>query len=272
MNFSVLLSVYNKETPNNLDECLRSISLDQTLQPTEIILVKDGQLTTELNETISYWCDILHEKLVLINIPENVGLGNALNIGLESCSYEWIFRMDTDDICLPDRFEKQINFIKNNPEVSLFSGTIKEFDTVSSNFTNYKELPTTHENIIRYATWKNPFNHVAVAFKKSAIQKVGGYQHHLYMEDYNLWLRVLSAGFKSANLKDTLVLVRAGEDMIKRRKGKVYINSEWQLFKLKRSLGYQSTLSALFVFFVRSAPRLLPTFILTKVYSVLRSN
>ena len=268
--FSVLISIYKKEQPEYFDICMQSLWSDQTLKPNEIILVKDGPLTTELNELIKKWSLKLKDILVVIPLEQNVGLGIALNIGLSHCSNEWVFRMDTDDICTPDRFQKQVEFIQNNPEIDILSGRIIEFNGSIDNITGIKSVPLSHEEIFKFSKVRSPFNHVAVAYKKSIIQSVGGYQHHMYMEDYNLWLRVLAAGFKGANLKDTLVIVRAGENMVKRRRGKVYIESEWQLFKLKKQLNFQSTPKAFLIYMARSAPRLLPSSLLTKVYSKLR--
>lgn len=272
INFSILMSIYYKESPEYFETCMQSLWYEQFLKPNEIVLVKDGLLTEALEAVIEKWKAELKDILKIVQLEENVGLGNALNIGLTHCSNEWVFRMDTDDICTPDRFEKQISFIRKNPEISILSGQIKEFDGSLENITGIKAVPLSHDEILKFLRTRNPFNHMAIAYKKSVIESVGGYQHHLYMEDYNLWLRVLSAGFRSANLEDTLVLVRAGNDMVKRRKGKIYIDSEWQLFKLKTSLGYQPTPMALLIFTARSIPRLLPTSILTKVYSKLRSN
>lgn len=272
INFSILMSIYHKESPQYFEACMRSIWHEQSLKPNEIVLVKDGPLPAALEAIIEKWQSELNEVLVVVSLEKNVGLGKALNIGLSNCSNEWIFRMDTDDICVPDRFEKQINFIKTHPDISLLSGQIKEFDGSLENVTGIKSVPLTHNEILEFSKTRNPFNHMAIAYKKSVIESVGGYQHHIYMEDYNLWIRVLSAGFKSTNLEDILVLVRTGEDMIKRRKGEVYINSEWQLFNLKRNLSYQSTHKAILTLIIRSVPRLLPTSVLTKVYSKLRSN
>lgn len=111
---------------------------------------------------------------------------------------------------------------------------------------------------------------MTLAFKKEDILEVGGYQHHLYMEDYNLWLRVIAAGFKVANIDEPLVKVRAGDSIVSRRKGLSYIKSEYQLAKLKVNLGIVTPLSSVWIFFVRSFPRLLPTFILSKIYKRLR--
>jgi len=129
MNFSILLSLYIKENPTFLNECFKSIWLNQSIEPYEIVLVCDGPLTNELENLVYKWQKEIGSLLKIVRLKENVGLGNALNIGLRNCSNEWVFRMDTDDICTPDRFDKQIQFIKDNPDVVLFSGQILEFNT-----------------------------------------------------------------------------------------------------------------------------------------------
>lgn len=272
IRFSVLLSVYYKESPDFLSDCLKSIIELQSIKPNEIVLVEDGKLTDDLYQVINYWEEQAGSLIKRIPLDSNGGLGKALNIGLSHCNNEWVFRMDTDDICFPDRFEKQLTYIKNKPSVSIFSGQIIEFSDDLSKVTGYRNVPLAHNAIVKLSKTRNPFNHMAVAYKKSVIESVGGYQHHTYMEDYNLWLRVLASGHKSANLNDTLVKVRAGTDMITRRSGKQYIGSEWQLFKLKKDLHCQSTIPAFSTFIARSVPRLLPNKILTKIYSTLRAD
>jgi len=115
MNFSVLLSLYVKEKPQFLRECLESLK-NQTLPATEIVMVYDGAITTELEEVVTQFITILPIKI--IRLPQNVGLGKALNEGLKHCSYNWVFRMDSDDICLPNRFEKQVIFITQHPLIT----------------------------------------------------------------------------------------------------------------------------------------------------------
>ena len=124
MTFTVLISLYNKENPQFLRECLESLK-NQTLPATEIVMVYDGTITSELEEVVAQFITFLPIKI--IRLPQNVGLGKALNEGLKHCSYNWVFRMDSDDICLPNRFEKQVAFITQHPNVVLLSGYIAEF-------------------------------------------------------------------------------------------------------------------------------------------------
>lgn len=122
MNFSVVLSLYFKENPVALGQCFQSIWVDQSLKPTEIVLVLDGPVGEELNQCVTIWQQIIGKPLIVIPLSKNIGLGKALNIGLEHCSNEWVFRMDTDDICKPNRFAKQIQFIQSNPSVVVLGG------------------------------------------------------------------------------------------------------------------------------------------------------
>lgn len=267
MEFSILLSLYYKESPLALDQCFLSIWQEQSIHPNEIILVLDGPISEELSQCVTKWQQIIGKPLKVIPLSQNVGLGKALNKGLEHCSNEWVFRMDTDDICKPDRFEKQIQFIKENPEVVLFSGQILEFNENPSDADTLKYVPTEHTDIVKFAQKRSPFNHMTVAYKKSVIDAVGGYQHHLFMEDYNLWLRVIGAGYRVGNHSDILLYARVGNGMHARRKGYEYIKSELQLLKLKKQLKLQNPLYANMLFLVRSAFRLLPANMLGKIYN-----
>lgn len=267
LGFSVLLSLYHKENFLALDQCFQSIWKDQTIQPDEIILVLDGPIGEELSQCVQKWQRIIGKSLRVIPLSQNVGLGKALNKGLEHCSNEWVFRMDTDDISKPDRFKKQIQFIKKNPEVVLFSGQILEFNENPSDADILKSVPTEHTDIIKFAQKRSPFNHMTVAYKKSVIEAVGGYQHHLFMEDYNLWLRVIGAGYRVGNHPDILLYARVGNGMHARRKGLEYVNSELQLLKLKKELKLQDPIHANILFLLRSSFRLLPSTLLGKIYN-----
>lgn len=268
VKFSVLMSLYIKENPIFLNQCFESIWLNQSVRPHEIVLVCDGPITNELENIVNKWQKEIGGLLKILKLKENIGLGKALNEGLKYCTNEWVFRMDTDDICKPDRFSKQIEYIIRNPDIVLFSGQILEFNETPSDSSVVKAVPTDHDDIVRYAQKRSPFNHMTVAYKKSVIESLGGYKHHLFMEDYNLWLRVISAKYRVGNHPDILLYARVGNGMHARRKGLQYIKSEKQLLKLKKDLKFQNPLYANIFFIIRSAFRLLPSSFLGKIYNI----
>lgn len=269
MHFSVLMSLYEKEKAEYLHESLRSL-FEQTLSANEIIIVYDGQVTKELYKVVDLWAKKLPIKT--IQLQKNVGLGQALNEGLKHCKNKYVARMDTDDICHPKRFEEQVKFLEENPDIAILGSYIQEFDGEVGNVISYRKVPITNDEIIKYLPKKNPFNHMTVMFDKDEIIKIGSYKHHHLMEDYNLWLRLLRIGIKAANLPHYLVFVRGGKNMVNRRAGLKYVKSEFFLAKLKYHLGYQSLSLASILFIVRAIPRVLPISILRLIYKLVRKN
>lgn len=266
--FSVLMSVYAKERPEYLAACFDSLYA-QTLPADEIVLVLDGPVGENLQQVVRQYRERLPLKIV--PLPENVGLGKALNQGLQHCRHEWVLRMDTDDICVPNRFALQMSFIGEHADISLVGGQIAEFEhNPQAGGSTLRRVPTGYGEICRYAVRRNPFNHMAVAYRKSAVAAVGGYCHHLGMEDYNLWLRMLSAGYLADNLPEILVWARAGRAMHSRRRGMRYVHSEWRLACLKYRLGFQTAWQAGGYFLLRGGSRLLPTAVLGVLYRCLR--
>ena len=234
MKFSVLLSLYVKEQPAYLKLSLDSI-FSQTMLPAEIILVKDGPLTRELDEVVEEFC-FKNSIIKVVFLSQNQGLGKALNEGLKHCSYDLVARMDTDDIAKPDRFEKQLKIFQDNPSIDIVSSWIDEFEGDVNHLISTRKLPATHEEIFRYAQKRNPINHPVVMFKKSAVLAAGGYQHFPLFEDYFLWVRMLLNGAKFYNIQESLLYFRASSDMFKRRGGFKYACTEakflWHIHRL----------------------------------------
>lgn len=268
-NFSVLMSLYYKENPEHLNICLLSLH-QQTLKANEIVIVLDGDIGQDLHTVLDSWKNAL--PLKIYPLDTNIGLGRALNFGLQRCSYDIVARMDTDDICRPNRFEVQIPFFKNDYELILVGSAIREFEGSVANIKGVRFSRCSCTSIKDYAKIRNPFNHMSVVYRKSAILSLGGYIHHLYMEDYNLWLRLLASGAKCINIPDVLIDVRVGDAMLSRRSGLQYIKSEWQLLRLKIKLKTDSAINGSFIFILRAAPRLFPQNILALVYKSLRGK
>jgi len=269
MHFSVLLSIYHKEKPDYFDIALESI-VNQSRKPDEIVLVEDGRLTEELYAHIDRWQERLGDMLRVVKLEENVGLGEALNVGLGVCRRDWVARMDTDDIAVPDRFEKQLSFIQSHPDIDILGSWICEFESDPEKCDRIRKVPSSHPEIAHFAKYRNPLNHVTVIFKKEAVLDAGGYQPMHGFEDYYLWMRMLSAGKQFANLPEVLVKARAGQEMIRRRQGLGYAMEEWRLQKAAHALGFWSGAEVARNIFVRVLPRLLPLSITQKVYNALR--
>ena len=269
MTFSVLFSVYQYEKHEYLDQALQSIE-KQTLIPNEIVLVKDGPLTPDLEEVIARHGKNSAIPYNVVPLERNVGLGEALNIGLEHCSHAWIARMDTDDIALPDRFEKQFAHVEKNPDLDLLGGWIREFGVSPDEPGTIRKVPTEHEAIVRFAKFRNPMNHMTVVFRKRAVLEAGGYRHFPGFEDYALWMRMIHSGARLGNLSEILVLARTGQEMIKRRRGWDYLQKEWRFQCWLREMDFIGSGEFVRNILLRLPPRVLPESLTRKVYSMSR--
>lgn len=238
MKFSVLISVYEKETQANLLRALNSIFKEQTILPNEVILVKDGPLNDALEAVITQFKTEFSTLLKVVALASNVGLGEALNIGLTHCSNEFIARMDSDDISLRNRFELQLDVFKRKPHLDLLGGYIGEFSSSPSQMETIRKVPLSAEQIKKSIKVKNPINHVTAMFKKSSIQKAGGYLPLFYNEDYYLWVRMYVLGMNIENIDQVLVAVQTGDEMLVRRSSHKLVKSVLflQKFMLKNKV------------------------------------
>ncbi len=240
LNFSVLMSIYYKENPQFFRTALDSV-INQTLQPDEIVIVEDGELTDELYKVIETYKNKYPQVFKIVQLETNQGLGKALQIGVGNCSYDLIARMDSDDIALPERFEKQINFMREHPDIDVLGSSISEFEGNPENITSYRKLPTEHKDIYKFGQFRCPVNHMTIMYKKKAVLEAGNYQTFKNIEDYWLWGRMLKKGYKFANLPECLVNVRAGNAMLKRRANLTYFfNSELPLHTKLYQIGFIS--------------------------------
>ena len=228
MDFSVLISVYENDNKEHFKKALESV-INQTLKPSEIVLVIDGPVDESINTVVSEFQKDYADLFKVIIIKENKGLGNALKTGLKECSYELVARMDADDISLPHRFERQVKFLEKNREIDLVGSYIAEFEEDENNIYAVRCLPSCPEKISNFAKWRSPVNHMSIMFRKNMVLDAGNYKTFLGFEDYYLWARMLNNGCKFANIDEILVNVRAGRDMIKRRAGQRYLINEIKL-------------------------------------------
>lgn len=231
-NISVLMSVYKNDDAHNLELAVRSVA-NQTLAPKQIVLVVDGPVGEDINKSIK----ILEKEIDILEVvksEQNIGLGNALKLGSKYCKNEFIARMDSDDIALPERFEKQMACFESDPALDMVGSNGQEFFNTLDNLANIKAVPETHEEIVEFMKSRCPFCHMSVIMKKDILEKAGGYQDWYYAEDWYLWIRMYLAGAKFYNIQETLVNVRINYDTFERRGGLKYYKSIKGLLKFMR--------------------------------------
>ena len=266
MKFSVLMSVYAKESPLFLKEALESLR-NQTLPAAEIVVVKDGPIGGGLEAVLTEYAACLPLKTV--GYEKNRGLGYALAFGLRQCRYDWVARMDADDIAVKDRFEKQIAYLEQHPEVELLGCATMEFTESENDARSGRRLPCSHEEIRNFLKKRNAFNHMTIVFKKQAVLDAGNYREAPGFEDYYLWVRMILNGVRTANMPESLVYARVGNDMIGRRIGFRYAKEEYRFYKKLRKLKFLSYAEFIKVICMRIPLRLVPKPVLAFIYKKL---
>ena len=219
MSFSVLMSLYYKENPRYLNSALKSI-FEQTKQPNQVVLVLDGPIGEELNSVVEEY----RQKYPALDVypqEKNKGLSTALNIGLQKCKNEIVFRMDTDDVCYPNRFERVLKEYESNPELEIVGSYATMIDEDGNEIKGMK-APISQEDIYRNV-WTCPFIHPTVSFKKSSLISVGSYNPNSgpRQDDYELWFRCVEHGLKCRNINEPLLYYRFFKDSIARNNIKV---------------------------------------------------
>ncbi len=229
-NYAFLASVYKNTKVDEMKLCVDCM-VNQTVPPSQIVIVEDGPIPSELDLYLSRLESESPNLYKLVVLEDNVGLGVALREGMKVCDYELIARIDTDDVCVKCRCEKQLKVFEEHPEFSVVGSNMSEFIDDTDNVVAIREVPEHHEDICKYLKKRCPFNHITVMLKKSAVMRAGGYEHWLYDEDSFLWIRMYLSGAVFYNIQEVLASARVGKDMYKRRGGLTYYKSERDLFK-----------------------------------------
>ncbi|WP_200777199.1 glycosyltransferase [Winogradskyella jejuensis] len=227
------MSVYKNDDPSHFDTALQSL-VKQTVKPDEIIIVVDGPIPKEIEKVLVSFQEN-NKNIIVHRLKENMGHGYARSIGLELSSYEYVALMDSDDICIENRFEKQLSFFRENSEVSVLGGVIEEFSKETDSSLLKRKLPETDAELKKYMKYRCPFNQMSVMFKKEDVLASGGYKDWFCNEDYYLWIRMALRNYKFHNLQTSLLKVRTNENFYKRRGGFKYFKSEAKLQRLMLS-------------------------------------
>jgi glycosyltransferase involved in cell wall biosynthesis len=230
--FSLLLPVYHADQPAHFLRAFHSAVTEQTRMPAEVVLVQDGPVPSELEEAIATVVSNAPIPVNLLVLEENLGLAQALTIGLRACRYDFVARMDADDISLPRRFELEVPLLESGYD--LVGTGMLEFDQ-DGKVLGRRVPPTGAETIARAARFKDPFNHPTVVYRKTAVLDAGGYRELRLMEDYWLFARMIQRGARTENMVDPLVMYRVDAGAYHRRGGWRLFSSELRLqFVLRR--------------------------------------
>lgn len=232
--YSVLMSVYHKERPEHFETAVRSM-LEQTVPTDDFVIVCDGPLTDELNAVLERLIADAPDTIRPIRLEKNVGIGSAANIGLKACRHDLVAKMDADDISVPDRCARQLAVFEQKPELAVCGGYIEEFEQDPQKPFDMRIVPLSSEEIFQMGRRRQPFNNTTVMYRQSAVWAVGGYSDLRRNEDFDLYARLLAAGYQGKNLPVVVVKVRMNSEGGRRRRGietlKGCIQSRWRAYR-----------------------------------------
>ncbi|SFD23981.1 glycosyltransferase [Ruminococcus albus] len=232
--YSVLMSVYYKDSPEELKQSVESM-LNQTVPCDQFVLFMDGELTDELKEVIKNYKTNNPDLFTIKGFKENKGLGKALDAGLRFCRNDLVARMDADDISLPLRCEKLLELFSKHPKLGLAGTNIDEFYDDPTHIVSSRVVPSDYRSICKFMRRRSPFNHPTVMFRKSEVIRCGGYGKMKRKQDLDLFARMINMGVYALNINESLLLFRSNEGNYKRRKSweycKSYIDVEYENYK-----------------------------------------
>ena len=270
LKFSVLMTIYKNENPKFLDASFKSIWDDQVLKPNQIIIVLDGSIPNKLKNVVNKWKEKTQSIMQVHELENNIGLGDALGYGINFCTHEFVARMDTDDISMPNRFYRQIKYLEDNKDIDILGSSAIEFIEDTQSIRGVRRVPTNHNDIVNSSKYRNPFNHPSVIYRKEKVLQAGGPKKFTDFDDYFLWIRMININAKCANIYEPLIYMRANENQAKRRGGVAYLKNELSFFKYllkSKNINY-------FEFFVniliRIPIRLIPSRLRYYLYKFLR--
>lgn len=260
---SVLMCVYGGDRPEYFREAMQSI-LGQTVAPGDVVIVVDGAISDGLNVVLEEFEG--KNNVQVVRLPRNIGVGAASNRGLEHCKYEFVAKMDADDVAVPNRLELQLAAFERDADLTLVGGQLAEFSGDVKNVVSYRRVPTGERDIRKFARRRSPFNNQTVMYKKSAVLEMGGYPKLNRAEDYYLYVKLMVNGYKVKNLKDVLVCFRLDDEAYRRRKTwrhtKEIIGARNEI----RKLGASNVFDLVIVAVVQIMMFLLPVGVVKNIY------
>jgi glycosyltransferase involved in cell wall biosynthesis len=261
--FSLLVSVYDGDRADHIRRAFRSAVDDQTVPPDQVVIVQDGPVRDELARCLADLAAGSPVPVTLVPLERNVGLGPALDRGIEAAWYDVVARMDADDVAMPHRFEVELPLIR---DADLVGAGLLEFVDDTDDIVGRRIPPTDPARIQRYARLADPFNHPTVVYRRQAVLAAGGYGDLPLMEDYALFARMLGNGARAVNVAEPLVFYRVGSTAFKRRGGARLFRSELRLQREFRRDGFTTAAEYVRNVLLRGGYRLIPWWCRRAVY------
>ena len=240
------MSVYKKDDPSFLATAIESM-LKQTVLCEQFVIVEDGPLPENLQKVIEEYASKQPELFTVVKLSENMGLGRALDKGLEVCRNDLVARMDADDISLPSRCEKLLDLFDKTPKLGLAGTSIDEFYDNPQNIVSSRKVPCDYNSICKFMRRRSPFNHPTVMFKKSEVNRCGGYGKMKRKQDFDLFARMLNMDCYALNLDESLLLFRSNRDNYKRRRSWEYCKSYIDVALVNYKRGYCSIVDLAYI-------------------------
>ena len=260
--FSVVMSVYRADDPTYFLESVDSV-FNQTAHPSELIIAVDGPVGPDLERAL-----VITEgqsAVRILRLEINQGLGASRHASILAAKYEFVAVMDADDLCDPNRFERQLKRFGEG-EMDVVGGYIEEFDHIPGDNPRVRVVPITHKEILQRGRWRQPMNHVTIMFRKITYEQVGGYHPVRCVEDFDLFHRMFVSGVRFANIPEILVYVRCGTAVLTRRRGMHYLRAELALLRRMRLSGFLSAPRWIASSSIRIIVRLMPRTIIGLLY------
>lgn len=255
-DFSVLIPVYAGDEANRFRRALDSVTVEQNRPPAEVVIVQDGPVSAQIEEQIAE-AEARLANVKVVRLTQAAGLARALDAGLAACSFDFVARMDADDVSLPERFELQLPYLESGYDI--IGSALEEIAEDEAVGLVYRPVPLDQQRIFAASSFRSPFHHPAVVYRKSAVLEAGGYGEMAGVEDYWLWLRLLHRGAKAANLSQPLLKYRVSAGAYHRRGGQKMLSAELKLQGKMLKAGYIGPLRWFGNVLVRGGYRLVPT-------------
>lgn len=206
-DLSVVVPVHAGADPDHVRAALASLAA-QSVTPRRVVVVVDGPVSEDHERAIA-----TSPQAEVVRLPECVGSGLARRRAIQSCTTTWIALADSDDISEPTRFERQLSVLEASG-ADVCTTAMREFD--SAGVAGVRATPVHHAEFARLMGSRNPVNQPAAVFRLAAYERAGGYHHLPYLEDYDLWARMLASGARFVGAPEPLVRFRT-DGMLGRR-------------------------------------------------------